>query len=265
MKKLFIFFVVISIALVGCNQEESIKEPKEIKAETPFTVEERQNEGYKIIKEVVKSDEIKTVVEILENAEWKENVEVVMAHPPEYRFSLSSINYAIWVTPISHRLEIIAEGQGKYIKLSIKDSEILYKIITEKEAETITKVKFEDEFTDLWNKINITLNEESPNNYYFKNMDLHNGDIFLLDGESQGLKLKKGDNVLVDLTIIPDGSSHTGVGYILEGKYTEIFFEPVSDKLTTSFDVKVDGDYIICIIGGNANFITITDGVISID
>ncbi|WP_433596482.1 hypothetical protein [Lysinibacillus xylanilyticus] len=136
---------------------------------------------------------------------------------------------------------------------------------TTKTAEVETKVKFEDEFTDLWNKINITLNEKSPNNYYFENMDLHNGDIFLLDGESQGLKLKEGDNVLVDLTIIPDGLSHTGVGYILDGKYTEIFFEPVSDKLTTSFDVKVDGDYIICIIGGNANFITITDGVISID
>lgn len=133
MKKLFSFFVVISFALVGCNQEDTIKEPQEIQAETPFTVEERQSEGYKIIKEVVKSDEIKTVVEILENAEWQENIEVTMTLPPEYRFSLSSINYAIWVTPISDRLEIIAEGLGKYIKLPIKDSEILYKIITGKE------------------------------------------------------------------------------------------------------------------------------------
>ncbi len=38
---------------------------------------------------------------------------------------------------------------------------------TTKTAEVETKVKFEDEFTDLWNKINITLNEKSPNNYYF--------------------------------------------------------------------------------------------------
>ena len=96
-------------------------------------------------------------------------------------------------------------------------------------------------------------------------MDLHNGDIFLLNGESQGLKLKEEDNVLMDLTIIPDGLSHTGVGYILDGKFTEIFSAPVSDKLTTSFDVKGDGEYIICIVGGNANFITITDGLISID
>jgi len=136
---------------------------------------------------------------------------------------------------------------------------------TEKEAEEITEVEIDDEFLNSWNKMNITLKEKSQNNYYFENMDLHNGDIFLLNGESQGLKLKEGDNVLVDLNIIPDGLSHTGVGYILNGKYTEIFSAPVSDKLTTSIDVEVDGDYIICIIGGNANFITITDGVISIE
>ncbi|MFJ8067132.1 hypothetical protein ACIQYS_21385 [Psychrobacillus sp. NPDC096426] len=141
---------------------------------------------------------------------------------------------------------------------------LVNKDTSEKEAEEITKAKFEDEFLD-WNKINITMKEKSPNNYYFENMDLHNSDIFLLHGEVQGLKLKEGDNVSVDLTIIPDGLSHTVVGYILGGKFTEIFSAPVSDKLTTSFDVKVDGDYIICIIGGNANFITITDGVISID
>ncbi|MFJ7973803.1 hypothetical protein [Psychrobacillus sp. NPDC096389] len=139
------------------------------------------------------------------------------------------------------------------------------KDISENKAEEITEVEISDESLDNWNKINMTLKEKSPNNYYFENMDLHNGDILLLHGESQGLKLKSGDNVLVDLTMIPDGLSHTGVGYILDGKYTEVFFEPVSDKLTTSFDVKVAGDYIICIIGGNANFITITDGAISID
>ena len=136
---------------------------------------------------------------------------------------------------------------------------------TEKEAEEITEVEIDDEFLNSWNKMNITLKEKSQNNYYFENIDLHNGDIFLLNGESQGFKLKEGDNVLVDLNIIPDGLSHTGVGYILNGKYTEIFSAPVSDKLTTSIDVEVDGDYIICIIGGNANFITITDGVISIE
>jgi len=140
-KRLFLLFC-IGISLVGCNQEETIKTQKEEQAETtqtelieekPFTVEERQSEGYKIIKEVVKFDEIVTVVDIFKNAEWEENIKVNMALPPEYRFSLGSINYAIWVTPNRDRLEIIAEGQSKYIKLPIKDSEILYKIITGKE------------------------------------------------------------------------------------------------------------------------------------
>ena len=140
-KRLFLLFC-IGISLVGCNQEETIKVPKEIQAEAtqtehieekPFTVEERKSEGYKIIKEVVKSDEIKTVIEIIENADWEENIEMEMALPPEYRFSMGSFSYAIWVTPNRDRLEIIVEGQGKYIKLPIKDSEILYEIITGKE------------------------------------------------------------------------------------------------------------------------------------
>lgn len=136
---------------------------------------------------------------------------------------------------------------------------------SEIKAEEFSEVKLDDKFLNSWNKINIALKEKTSTNYYFENVDLHNGDIFLLNGENQGLKLKGGDTVLVDLTIIPDGLSHTGVGYILDGKYTEIFSAPVSDKLTTSFDVQMDGEYIICIIGANANFITITDGVISID
>ncbi|MFD1927492.1 hypothetical protein ACFSFY_05360 [Sporosarcina siberiensis] len=137
----FTLFIVLCFALAGCNQEERIKAPKEILAETlqtehiemkPFTVEEREGEGYKSTKEVVKPDEIETVAEIIENAEWEENIEVEMAFPPEYRFSLGLINYAIWVTPNGDRLEIIAKDQAKYIKLPIKDSEILYKIITGK-------------------------------------------------------------------------------------------------------------------------------------
>ncbi|KAA0955432.1 hypothetical protein FQ087_12490 [Sporosarcina sp. ANT_H38] len=127
-----------------------------------------------------------------------------------------------------------------------------------------TEIEIEDPLNS-WNKINIELKKESPNYYYFENMDLNNGDLFLLHRENQGLKLKEGDSVLVDLTMVPDGLSHTGVGYILNGKYTEIFLAPVSDKLITSFDIEEDGDYIICIVGSNANFITITNGVISID
>ena len=121
------------------------------------------------------------------------------------------------------------------------------------------------QFLNDFNKINVALKKKSRSNYFFKNMDLHNGDLFLLNRKNEGLDLKKGDNVKIDLSMNPDGQSATGVGYILDGKYTEIFSASVYDQLTTSFDVEEDGEYIICIIGFNANFITITEGVISID
>ena len=121
-------------------------------------------------------------------------------------------------------------------------------------------------FLSSFNKINVALKEESPNSYYFKDdMDLYNGDLFLLNKEHKGLDLKKGDHVEIDLSMIPDGNSHTGVGYIVDGQYTEVFSAPIYDELITSFEVKADGEYIICIIGWNANFITITDAVISIN
>jgi len=94
---------------------------------------------------------------------------------------------------------------------------------------------------------------------------LKNGDIFFLLSQNKGLKLKVGDKVNIDLTMIPDGLSHTVVGYLLDGEFAEIFSEPVSDKLITSFDVKVDREYIIHIVGSNANFITITEGTIVVD
>lgn len=142
MQKCLFLLCCIGISLVGCNQKETINAPKEIQAETaqtehieekPFTVEERQSEGYKSLKEVVKSDEINTVVEIIKNAEWQESVKAEMAGAPEYRFRLGSFNYDIWVTSYRDRLEIIPQGQSKYIKLPRKDSEILYSIITGKE------------------------------------------------------------------------------------------------------------------------------------
>ncbi|MFJ5770166.1 hypothetical protein [Psychrobacillus sp. NPDC093180] len=133
------------------------------------------------------------------------------------------------------------------------------------QAELKTEIENND-FLNSFNKVDVALKEESPNSYYFKeNMDLHNGDLFLLNRKNNGLHLKKGDYVEIDLSMIPDGFSHTVVGYILDGKYTETFSEPVTDKLITSFEVDEDGEYIICIIGANANFITITGGVISIN
>lgn len=122
-----------------------------------------------------------------------------------------------------------------------------------------------DEFLNSFNKINVALEKESPNKYFFKNIKLHNGDLLFLNDKNKGLDFKKGDLVEIDLSINPDGKSATGVGYILDGKYTEIFSDSIYDSLKTSFNIKEDGEYIICLIGFNANFIAITDGTISIN
>lgn len=142
---------------------------------------------------------------------------------------------------------------------------VLALIIMFESKDKLAKVEIKDNVLNSWNKVNISLKDKSSNSYYFKNKDLKNGDIFFLHSQNRGLKLKDGDKVNVDLTMIPDGLSHTIVGYLLDGVFTEIFSEPVSDKLTTSFDVKVDGEYIICIVGTNANFISITEGTIVVD
>lgn len=93
-------------------------------------MEERTSGGYTTIKVVDNTDELITIAEILKNAQWEENIEVQMELPPEYRFRLNSSNYAIWLTPNGDRVEIIIEGQAKYIKLPQKESEMLFKITT---------------------------------------------------------------------------------------------------------------------------------------
>ncbi|HEX5519077.1 MAG TPA: hypothetical protein VFX18_01420 [Candidatus Nitrosocosmicus sp.] len=131
-------------------------------------------------------------------------------------------------------------------------------------AEAKIEIK-NNQFLNNFTKINVSLKKKFPNSYSFKNLDLHNGDLLLLNRKNEGLDLKKGDYVDIDLSIIPDGYSATAVGYILNGKYTEIFLDSVYDQLTASFDVEEAGKYIICIVGGNASFITIKDGLISIN
>lgn len=135
-------------------------------------------------------------------------------------------------------------------------------IIMFKNTGNLSEVEIKDSEFNSWNKVNISLKEKALNSYYFKNKNLKNGEILLLQSKNRGLKLENGDKVNIELTMIPDGLSHTVVGYILNDNFTEIFSEPVSDKLTVSFDVKVDGEYIISVVGSNANFIRITEGTV---
>lgn len=142
MKRCVFLYIAIGICLTGCTQYEKSNEMKitptlttnaEVKQvsikEMPFTIEENTEKGYLLKKEVVIAEEIATAVEILENANWEVRSSS-MANPPDFRIKLDSFNYAIWVTPFGDRLEIIVEGELKYVKLPSTESEILYEIIT---------------------------------------------------------------------------------------------------------------------------------------
>jgi hypothetical protein len=128
------------LVLFGCNNsgtsnddldenKETVQKSSVVELKT-VTVEELTEEGYETIKVVEDTGELKSIGDILENAVWEENIEVSMATPPEYRFRLNSSNYAIWVTPNGDRLEIVIEGEAKYIKMPENKSETLLKLIT---------------------------------------------------------------------------------------------------------------------------------------
>ncbi len=139
MQKLLILLFVIGLSLVGCNQEASMNEPNDMQEVTAqneslevnsLTIYERKNENYKILREVVDTTEIKNAIKIVENAEWEENIKVQMESPPDYRFQMGAITYGTWVSPTKDSLELVAEGQSRYTKLSMEDSKALYQVFT---------------------------------------------------------------------------------------------------------------------------------------
>lgn len=64
---------------------------------------------------------------ILKKADW-ENAKIGMALPPDFRINNK---YFIWLTPQKDMLEVFIQGQNKYTKLSEKDSDVLYEMITD--------------------------------------------------------------------------------------------------------------------------------------
>ncbi|HWL24701.1 MAG TPA: hypothetical protein VNR38_13290 [Ureibacillus sp.] len=139
MKKLLILLFGVGFCLVGCNQEQN--KMQEVMAQnenievSPIIVYERLNEDFITLKEVIKPSDIKRAINIIENADWEENIKVEMDYPPNYRLKLGTITYGVWVTPNSDHLEIVPEGQSKYVKISDEESNILYEMITGKKLD----------------------------------------------------------------------------------------------------------------------------------
>ncbi|MED4019021.1 MULTISPECIES: hypothetical protein [Sutcliffiella] len=132
-KLVFLMFMSsVLISLVGCNFQSDSKQVNEANSkaeEEKLLVEKRvgTEDKYEKFKEITDKEKVEKALNILKNADW-ENAKVKMAHPPDFRINNK---YLIWLTPQKDMLEVIIQGENKYTKLSKKDSEVLYEIITE--------------------------------------------------------------------------------------------------------------------------------------
>jgi hypothetical protein len=141
MKKFIILFIAIGLVLVGCNQNST--NGNDTKSDStknrvyssswdgnPLIVKQRNNNGdYETIYEIADKGKVETLIKVLGNADWQENVKVDI-RPPDYRFTWNSYKHSVWINQEYDRLELIIEGQSNYGTLSKDSFEIVFEILT---------------------------------------------------------------------------------------------------------------------------------------
>jgi hypothetical protein len=146
MKKFIILFIAIGLVLVGCNQ--NLTNGNDAKSDStkdrvyssswdgnPLIVKQRNNNGdYETVYEIADNGKVETLIEVLGNADWQENVKVDI-RPPDYRFTWNSYKHSVWINQEYDRLELIIEGQSNYGTLSKDSFEIVFEILTGKKFE----------------------------------------------------------------------------------------------------------------------------------
>jgi hypothetical protein len=120
--------------MVGCS--------KGIKNEENKIVVEKQVNGtnkYELYNEIKDSKEVQNAKDILNSIKW-ENAKVSMAYPPEYKFhfqhtnsKISGVIYELWISANKDKIELVIDGESKYVQLDKEKSEKLFKIITGRE------------------------------------------------------------------------------------------------------------------------------------
>ena len=94
-------------------------------------------ENYNEIKDNKKVQNIKDIL----NSISYENSQVSMAYPPHYKFHFedtaekqesNGLIYDLWIGPDKGRIELVIEGESKYIHLDKAKSAELFKLITGK-------------------------------------------------------------------------------------------------------------------------------------
>lgn len=130
-----VFIGTFSILITGCSKEsfnELQNEGKKILVEKRV----REENKYQHYKEITDDSTVQKAKDILESASW-ENAKVNMAYPPPYKFRFEPENeqsemiYHIWISSNEDIVELIIEGQNKYVQLSKAKSAKLFEIITD--------------------------------------------------------------------------------------------------------------------------------------
>ncbi|MEA3319641.1 MAG: hypothetical protein U9Q88_06405 [Bacillota bacterium] len=143
---LIVLFIFILVIFVGCSSnisgdenlaEETYAKSGESNEDTTkgndqkqVNVEKRTEAGYITINVLETREEIEKLESFFEDKQWAEDMEVQMATPPEYRFTLNGSIFAVWITPLGDELELIREGEAVYIKLGNQHSSILFELLT---------------------------------------------------------------------------------------------------------------------------------------
>jgi len=129
-KYLCAFISIFLILIAGCSNGIEIEGDK-------ILVQKRVGEEneYEHFKEITDKGTVQKAKDILESTRW-ENAEVSMAYPPHYKFHFEGNNeeseliYDLWISPNKDKVELVIEGEGKYVQLSKSKSAKLFETIT---------------------------------------------------------------------------------------------------------------------------------------
>lgn len=137
LKNLFVFIGISAFLMAGCSNDPTANATESDGAK--ITVEKHIEEGkFEPFKEITDSESVQKVEGILSSTDW-ENAEVSMASLPYVKFSLEEVEqadsdvpvYYLWVSPNKDKVELVIEGEGKYVQLNHRDSEDLFEAVTE--------------------------------------------------------------------------------------------------------------------------------------
>lgn len=132
--KCLIGFIGISLLFIAGCSKESLNELQH--EGNKILVEQRVGEEnkYEAYEEITDDSTVQKTNDILDSVSW-ENAKVSMVHPPHYKFHFvandqSQFLYHLWISPNKDKVELIIEGESKYVQLSRSKSAVLFETIT---------------------------------------------------------------------------------------------------------------------------------------